>query len=146
MKENTAFNILLAEDDTNDRELFTEALKQIPIATNLITVNNGVELMDVLLKNSMNLPDVLFLDISMPRKTGIECLIEIKNDKKLDALPVVMFTISFTSLEVEMKMANTFLNLGAQDYIRKPINFEQFKGVIHQALIKVIEKNSSKDS
>jgi CheY-like chemotaxis protein len=146
MKENTAFNILLAEDDTNDRELFTEALKQIPIATNLITVNNGVELMDVLLKNSMNLPDVLFLDISMPRKTGIECLIEIKNDKKLDALPVVMFTISFTSLEVEMKMANTFLNLGAQDYIRKPINFEQFKEVIHQALIKVIEKNSSKDS
>ncbi|MBA2611170.1 MAG: response regulator, partial [Bacteroidetes bacterium] len=97
MKDNAPFNILLADDDTDDCFLFEKALKEIPIATHLTTVSNGEVLMDYLLKNPMNLPDVLFLDLSMPRKTGYECLIEIKENKKLEAIPIIVFTTSIPS-------------------------------------------------
>jgi len=143
MKDNAPFNILLADDDADDRLLFEKALKEIPIATpsRLITVSNGEELMDYLLKNTMDVPDVIFLDLSMPRKTGYECLIEIKENKKLEAIPIVVFTTSIPSNPgAEMKLSNTLVKFGAQDYVRKPVDFDQLKHAIHQALIRVIEK------
>jgi len=141
MKNNAPFNILLADDDADDRFLFEKALKEIPIATHLTTVSNGEELMDYLFKNSTDLPDVLFLDLSMPRKTGYECLIEIKENKKLEAIPIIVFTTSIPSnIGAEVDLSNTMMKFGAQDYVRKPIDFDQLKHVIHQALIRVIEK------
>ncbi len=141
MKDNAPFNILLADDNTDDWHLFEKALKKIPIATRLRTVRNGEELMDCLLKNSMDLPDVLFLDLSMPRKTGYECLIEIKQNKKLEAIPVFVFTTSIPSdFGAEMQLSSTLIKFGALDYVRKPADFELFKHAIHQALIRVIEK------
>ncbi len=141
MKDNAPFNILLADDDTDDCFLFEKALKEIPIATHLTTVSNGEVLMDYLLKNPMNLPDVLFLDLSMPRKTGYECLIEIKENKKLEAIPIIVFTTSIPSnIGAEGGLSNTLVKLGAQDYVRKPIDFDQLKHAIHQAIIRVIEK------
>ncbi len=137
--EEAPLKILLADDDRDDRELFEKALKEIPIATHLRTVSNGEELMDHLFKNSMDLPDILFLDLSMPRKTGFECLIEIKEDKKLEALDVVIFTTSFTQgLELELKLSSTLSSMGSQNYIRKPAGFEQLKHTLHQELIRVI--------
>ena len=141
MKDNAPFNIMLADDDADDRFLFKKALKEIPITTHLTTVSNGEELMDYFFKNSMNLPDVLFLDLSMPRKTGFECLVEIKENKKLEAIPIIGFTTSIPSnIGAEMKLSNTLIKFGALDYIRKPADFGQFTHVIHQALIRVIEK------
>ena len=141
MKDNVPINILLTDDDADDRFLFEKAIKEIPIATHLITVNNGEELMGYLSKNSMNLPDVLFLDLSMPRKTGYECLIEIKEDKKLEAIPIIVFTTSISSIiGAEVKLSNSLVKFGALDYVRKPIDFDQLKHAIHQALILVIEK------
>jgi CheY-like chemotaxis protein len=138
--------ILLADDDIDDRFFFEKALKEIPIASNLISVSNGEELMGYLARNTDNLPDVLFLDLSMPRKTGYECLIEIKEDRKLKKLPVVMFSTSFThGVGLEDSLKNTLFKMGAQDYIRKPGDFEKLKQVIHQALIRVIEKDSLTD-
>ena len=136
----TPLHILLADDDMDDRSFFEKALKEIPVATQLITVNNGEQLMDYLNEHSADLPDVLFLDLSMPRKTGFECLSEIKENEKLKDLPVVMFTTSFTrGIDFEQNLMNTLTRMGAQDYIRKPGDFEELKQVIHQALIKVIE-------
>ena len=141
MKDTPPFNILLADDDTDDCYLFEKALKEIPIATHLTTVSNGEELMDYFFKNSMDLPDVLFLDLSMPRKTGYECLIEIKEDKKLEAIPIIVFTTSISSIiGAEVKLSNSLVKFGALDYVRKPIDFDQLKHAIHQALILVIEK------
>ena len=133
-----SFNILLADDDIDDRDLFEKALKEIPIDTHLRTVSNGEELMDYLFENSMNLPDVLFLDLSMPRKTGFECLVEIKEDKKLEDLPVVIFTTSFTQgLELEMILSNTLCSMGAHVYKRKPSGFRELKQTIYDALISI---------
>jgi CheY-like chemotaxis protein len=141
MKDNTPINIMLADDDKEDCYLFEKALKEIPIATHLRTVSNGEDLMDYLYKNSTNLPDVLFLDLSMPQKTGYECLIEIKEDKKLEALHVAIFTTSFTQIiDLEHNLKNTLSNMGSQNYIRKPSDFKELIHLIHQAINKVIEK------
>jgi CheY-like chemotaxis protein len=141
MKDNRPFNILLADDDADDCYLFEKALKEIPIDTHLKILGNGEELIDYLFENPTNLPDVLFLDLSMPRKTGFECLIEIKENKKFEAIPVIVFTTSIPSdLGAEVKLSKTLMKFGAQDYVRKPINFELLKHSIQQALIKVLEK------
>ena len=141
MKSEQTLNILLADDDNDDRIFFEKALKEIPIATHLTIVHDGEQLMNYLSKNSEHLPDVLFLDLSMPRKTGFECLTEIKENKKLKNLPVVVFTTSFGhSIDFEQTMINTLSGIGSLDYVRKPADIEQLKKIIHKVLIKLIQK------
>ncbi len=141
MREGNPFNILLADDDVEDCQLFEQALKGIPIPNRLKIFSNGKELMNYLLKNSTDLPDVLFLDLSMPQKTGYECLIEIKENKKLENIPVFVFTTSIPSyIAGELELSNMLIKFGALDYIRKPADFEKLELSIHQAIIKVIEK------
>ena len=136
-------NILLADDDIDDRFFFAKALDEIPGSNKLKTVNNGEQLMDYLTASSTQLPDILFLDLSMPRTTGFECLAEIKENIKLKDLPVVMFTTSFTrGIDFEDNLKNTLFRMGAQDYIRKPGNFEEFKKIIEQTLIRLTEKEN----
>jgi len=135
-QETSPLNILLADDDMDDRFFFDKALKEIPIASQLITVNNGEQLMAYLIEHSGQLPDVLFLDLSMPRKTGFECLSEIKENEKLKGLTVIMFTTSFTrGFDLEDNLRNTLVRMGAADYVRKPSGYEELKLVIQQALI-----------
>jgi CheY-like chemotaxis protein len=139
--QHVPLNILLADDDMDDRLFFEKALNEIPIDTKLISFNNGELLMDYLAAHSEHLPDILFLDLSMPRKTGFECLAEIKENEELATLPVVLFTTSFTrGADLEENLINMLSRMGAQDYIRKPGDFEQLKQVIHQTLTGVIEK------
>ncbi len=133
--------ILLADDDMDDRIFFDKALQEIPVDTTLHTVNNGEELMKYLTENEDRLPDVLFLDLSMPRKTGFECLVEIKENEKFKALTVIMFTTSFTrGIELEDNLKTTLSRMGAQEYIRKPGDFAEYRSVIYQALIRLKEK------
>ncbi len=134
-------NILFADDDMDDRFFFNKALDEIPVTTRLYTVNNGELLMEYLFKHEDNLPYLLFLDLSMPRKTGFECLAEIKENKKLATLAVIMFTTSFTrSIDLEDNLKTTLTRMGASDYIRKPGDFETYKLVIHEALNRLLEK------
>ena len=96
--------------------------------------------MDYLSLNSEQLPDVLFLDLSMPRKSGFECLTEIKDNIKLKELPVVMFSTSYTQdFNYELSMIDVLYKLGAQDYIRKPGDMAELKKLIFHSLCKVIK-------
>lgn len=128
-------NILLADDDQEDRYFFDRALKEIQISTKLTTVTDGVKLMNYLSENSENLPDVLFLDINMPRKNGFDCLSEIKHNKKLQDLQVVMFSTTNSQDTITM-----LLKGGAQVYIHKPNDFKQLIEVIKHALPIASEK------
>lgn len=137
-------NVLLADDDADDRLFFEKALKEVPISTILSTVKDGVQLMEYLTENLDNLPDVLFLDLSMPRKTGFECLSEIKENKKLKDIPVIVFTTSFgRNIEFEQSLINTLSGIGALEYIRKPGDFEQLKQIINKTLVKVLANKST---
>lgn len=113
-KQNPSLNILLADDDKDDRFFFEKALHEVTIPKVLATVNDGQELMDYLFENSEHLPDVLFLDINMPRKKGSECLTEIKGDPKLKALPIIIYSTSFSD-----DIANDFYKTGAHYYLQK---------------------------
>src|SRR6186997_3602273 len=92
-------NLLLADDDIDDCTFFEDALEDLSISATLLTVNDVVQLMNFLSANSNNLPDVLFLDLNMPRKSGFECLSEIKLIDELKHLPVIIFS---TSLDINI--------------------------------------------
>ena len=135
-------NILLADDDMDDRFFLDEALKEIPMASQLIAVNNGEQLMEHLTTHTGPLPDILFLDLSMPRKTGFECLSEIKENEKLKGITVIMLTTSFTrGLDLEDNLRKTLIRMGATDYIRKPVAFDELKQIIKQALTNLAVKS-----
>jgi CheY-like chemotaxis protein len=140
---NMPVNILLAEDDLDDRFFFDKVLAELPFATRLTTVNDGEHLMDYLtgVSASYSPVDILFLDLSMPHKTGYECLAEIKANEELKGLPVVMFTSSFTSgIEFEQELINTLNRMGAEGFIRKPNNFEELKKLIEDTLNRLVKK------
>lgn len=130
------YNLLLADEDEDDCLFFKEALDEINVSKNLSMVHDGVQLMDFLKNNISNLPDVIFLDLNMPRKNGLECLAEIKNDEILKNLPVIIFS---TSLDSEI-VNNLYLQ-GASFYIRKPGDFSKLKSVIEKALTIASENN-----
>jgi len=121
--------ILLADDDKDDQILFQEVLDELPLVTHLSTVLNGEQLM-LLLHETKELPDILFLDLNMPRKNGFACLSEVKRTEKLKGLPVVVFSTSYDANVVDILYKN-----GAQFYIRKPNNFVVLKNIIHKALL-----------
>jgi CheY-like chemotaxis protein len=125
----THHDLLLADDDIDDCIFFEDALKELPISATLSTVNNGIQLMNYLLAKSDDLPDVLFLDLNMPRKSGIECLTEIKMIDKLKDLPVIIFSTSFNTEVVDL-----FYQKGAHYYIRKPGEYEKLRKVILEAV------------
>jgi CheY-like chemotaxis protein len=126
-------NILLADDDADDRYFFEKVLKALPILTRLATVNDGEKLMTYLFENSEKLPDVLFLDLNMPRKNGSECLLEIKHNEKLKHLPVIIY-----STHMHEKDAELLYRKGAHYYIRKTDMIELAKA-LHYVLDLMIE-------
>ncbi|MEN2487070.1 response regulator [Flavobacterium sp. B11] len=130
------YYLLLADDDEDDCLFFKEALDEITVSADLSTVHDGVQLINYLQNNILNLPDVLFLDLNMPRKNGLECLDEIKKDEKLKNLPIIIFS---TSLDSEI-VNNLYLK-GASYYIRKPGEFSKLKNVIEKALTIASENN-----
>jgi CheY-like chemotaxis protein len=134
-----SLNILLADDDMDDRNFFKDALTALPIKTQLKTVNDGDELMTYLSENAHQLPDVLFLDINMPRKNGFECLSEMKDDAVFKDIPVVTLSTSSN----KEKIAKIF-KIGGHVYIHKPRDFGQLKQVIQNALPIALEHIFSK--
>lgn len=118
-------NIAIADDDEDDRFLFLEAFDELKIKTKVNTFNDGVFLMDYFSKDDCILPEVLFLDLNMPRKNGIECLQEIRSNPKFDDVSIAIYSTSSSEKDIE----NTFI-LGANIYIKKPDNFDSLKKIL----------------
>ena len=121
--------VLLADDDEDDRLFFVDAFEEIKINTVVKTVKDGVELLEYLFKENAKLPDVLFLDLNMPRKTGVECLVEIKKEKKFDEMAIAIYSTSASDKDIE----DTFVQ-GANVYIKKPNDFGTLKKVVQEVI------------
>ena len=134
----TELHILLADDDKDDCLFFEEAIAELTTTTNFTTVHNGEQLMQLLTNETMKLPDILFLDLNMPRKNGFECLAEIKSNSKLKYLPVVIFSTSY-----EQDVVNLLYDNGAHYFIRKPSEFTLFKKIILHTLLLILQLGSS---
>lgn len=134
MKSKGELNILLADDDKDDCLLFQEALDELALGAALKTVHDGEKLMQHLETVSAKLPDVLFLDLNMPRKNGFECLTEIKEHSVFNKIPVVIYTTAKDSERI-----NTLYKKGASHYLCKPTDFEELKNELQRTLTLVVQ-------
>ena len=125
--------ILMAEDSPSDAFIVKEALKRAGGSSNLHVVRDGVEAMAYLRREGQYRhaarPDIILLDLNMPRKDGREVLAEVKHDEKLRSIPIIVLTSS----NAEQDVSKAY-ELNANCYITKPTDFSKFK-----ELIKAIE-------
>jgi CheY-like chemotaxis protein len=121
--------ILLADDDEDDRMFFKEALQEIRIKTVVTLVNDGFQLMKYLNNPDNRLPDVIFLDLNMPVKSGFECLEEIRSDSRLRSLAIAIYSTSSSDENIEEAFVS-----GANIYIKKPNSFSLLKNILEQVM------------
>jgi len=131
--ENEVLHILLADDDADDRLFFKEAMEEINADTLVSFVNDGSQLMYFLNQPGIRLPNIIFLDINMPVKNGMECLKEIRANDRFKDLLVAVYSTSGSDIDVQ----EAFIN-GANVYIKKPNNFSDLKA----SLAKVINRSA----
>ena len=112
-------HIILADDDEDDRLFFTDAFEELKISTKVQTFRDGAELMEYLNSEQAVLPEILFLDLNMPKKNGIECLHEIKSNPKFENMAIAIYSTSSSEEHIE----ETFVS-GANIYIKKPSEFQ----------------------
>jgi two-component system, chemotaxis family, response regulator Rcp1 len=128
-KQSRPIEILLVEDSPSDTDLTIEAFQEGRIPSNLSHVEDGVEAMEFLGRRDSYAgaprPDLILLDLNLPRKDGREVLAELKSDPKLRTIPVVVLTTSKDELDI----AEAY-RLQANCYIAKPVDFEQFVTVV----------------
>ena len=121
--------VLLVEDDPGDVELTQESLVESKLRINLTIVNDGVEALDYLRKQngyaSAVRPDLILLDLNMPRKDGREVLAELKVEENLRTIPVVVLTTS----DADQDILKSY-GLGCNSYVNKPVGLEQFTKVL----------------
>ncbi len=121
--------ILLADDDEDDRTFFSEAIAELKMTNQLILFNDGKDLMEYLLRPDVSLPHILFLDLNMPYKNGLDCLKEIRADDRFKNVSVAIYSTSSSEKDIE----DTFIE-GANIYIKKPNNFSELKRVIKEVV------------
>jgi two-component system, chemotaxis family, response regulator Rcp1 len=124
-----SIDILIVEDNKGDARLIEEVFNQNKVFNSLNFVNDGVEAMDFLYARGkykkMPKPDLIILDLNLPRKDGREVLAEIKADDNLKSIPVVIMTIS----QAEEDILRSY-NLHANCYVTKPLDLKQFIKVV----------------
>ena len=123
--------ILLVEDNRDDEELTLLTLEENHIVNDVKVVRDGVEALDYLFatgsyaQENHSLPDMILLDVKLPRVNGIEVLARVKSDERTRKIPVVMLTSSREEPDIQRSY-----ELGANSYIVKPVDFDQFKDTI----------------
>ncbi|MEP2689658.1 MULTISPECIES: response regulator [Maribacter] len=122
-------NVFLADDDSDDRTFFSDALREIPIQTKISEFNNGVDLMAELLSETAAQPDVIFLDLKMPMMDGFECLADIRDLDKYLNTPVIIYSTSYHPKEIDR-----LKEMGASLYLQKPSSYNQLKTLLHKCL------------
>ena len=122
-------NILLIEDNPGDVLLTKEAFKECPISHTIYTVKDGIEALNFLKKegefNGAERPDLILLDLNLPKKDGREVLAEIKKDDNLKGIPVIILSTSKNEIDIQ----KTY-ELKANCYISKPVELDSFFKII----------------
>ena len=127
--EKQLFNIVLVDDDEDDRFLFSEAFEELKVATELLLFKNGQEFIDYLDSGLQRIPKLIFLDLNMPIKNGMECLKYMRKNELFNDIFVAIYSTSSSEKDIE----ETFLN-GANIYIQKPNNYANLTKVIDRAV------------
>jgi CheY-like chemotaxis protein len=119
--------ILLVDDDIDDHEIFCMALENLENCYKCIFAKDGIEALEILKNEEIFIPDIIFLDLNMPRMNGIECLYEIKKNHRTSHIPVIMYSTSS-----DPKIVEGVKDLGASEYLVKPSRIETLSGLLGQ--------------
>lgn len=126
-QQHQAIDLLLVEDSATDVFLTKSALEDCEIPIRLHVVTDGLQALNYLRRKTVRRPDLILLDLNLPKKDGREVLREIKADKHLRQIPVIVLTTSQDPKDVKRAY-----DLYANSYITKPVNFEHFSNVVRQ--------------
>ena len=118
MSSNKTFFIV--DDDMDDQELFIEAVNEVDRSIKCLAASNCEEALDMLKTGKISLPDVIFLDLNMPRLNGKQCLAELKKESGLKHIPVIIYSTSSEKRDIEETS-----RLGAAYFLTKPNKFEE---------------------
>ena len=124
-------NVLIVDDDEDDRDLFCIAVHELDAKINCILARNGEEALQGLQLEKFPKPDLIFLDINMPRLNGIQFLRELKKDSHLQVIPVVIYTASLQGQDLEEAK-----ELGAEHFFAKPSSFRALCKIIKDVFTK----------
>jgi CheY-like chemotaxis protein len=118
-------NVLIVDDDEDDRALFCDAVSEINPSISCLTAQNGEEALDALRSFRFPRPDIIFLDLNMPRLSGMDCLTELKNDDLLKEIPAFIYSTSCFDRDIMVA-----INSGAENFIIKPLYFNELRNAL----------------
>ncbi|MDQ3046470.1 MAG: response regulator [Bacteroidota bacterium] len=118
--------ILLVDDDLDDQDYFREALRIVDPSITLYTAKDGINAIEQLEKIT---PDIILLDLNMPRMNGVECLRELKKSEELSDIPVIIYSAFLCTYD-----RNEVVSMGVRQFIKKEISFKDTVNTIRQAL------------
>jgi two-component system response regulator len=125
----TPFEILLVEDNAGDARLLKEAFRDIETPCNINVVKDGVDALRFLYRQdeffSSPRPDLILLDLNLPRKDGREVLADVKQNESVKSIPVIVLTTSSSEKDIQ-----TAYGLYANSYIKKPVDLDEFEHVV----------------
>lgn len=119
--------ILLVEDNADDEQLTLRAMRQSEVPNIIRVARDGAEALEAVFGANARLPDLILLDLKLPKVSGLEVLQKLRSDEKTRGLPVVVLTSS----DEEKDIVESY-NLGANSYIRKPVDFDEFIDAVRQ--------------
>lgn len=122
-------HVFIVDDDIDDRDLFIEAVDQIDPSIVCKSAQDGQEALQKLNESNGALPDIIFLDLNMPRINGKQCLEQLKNTDHLKHIPVAIYSTSSFQKDIDETR-----QLGAEYFITKPANFRELCSVIAQVI------------
>lgn len=128
MSENNL--IVYVDDDEDDRDLFSEVIRTVRPDLHLVLAKDGHEALEKL--SGLATPACVFIDMNMPKMSGLQLLSALKNDPRLSPIPAIILTTALTPHQrIEL------IGLGAKDYLIKPSSFEEFKNMLKANLLKL---------
>jgi two-component system response regulator len=134
--------ILLVEDNSDDEQLTLRAMRQSDVPNIIRVARDGAEALDHLFgPHATRLPDLILLDLKLPKVSGLEVLQRLRTEEKTKSLPVVVLTSS----DEERDIVESY-NIGANSYIRKPVDFDEFIDAVRQLGVYWLTLNKTKRS
>jgi CheY-like chemotaxis protein len=140
MKTGTeVLNVLFVDDDADEFYLFNEAIEQSEQQVKMTRAKDGNDLLKIL--STGNHPDIIFMDLNMPYKDGLETLIELKSSRSFQTIPVIIFSTTSNSTQI-----NTCFEQGANMYVVKPESFDQITSMVNKVFAIDWKTNASPTS
>lgn len=135
---NTQRTFIIVDDDIDDQELFIEAVSEVDKTIRCLPYSNCEEALELMKSRKVGLPDVIFLDLNMPKLNGKQCLAELKKHSDLRNIPVIIYSTSSEKRDIEETA-----RLGAAHFLTKPSKFEELCRAIAYVASKDWTSNSA---